>query len=263
LDPRNVFILQQIALACENMRRFDEAASVMDRVLHLTPKDAGSRVERAMIELDARADAQPLQLAIRSVISEDPNAAGGVAEPWLFLALCQRDWSGTRNALAAMTGDGCRLEGVPFPRTWCEAVEARARGDTEQMRAALSSARIEIDRVVRDQPNYAEALCVLGLIDAGLGHRAEGIREGARAAELLPIAQDAINGPLIVEYLALIYAWCGDNDHAIEQLTKAASVPCDVNYGALKLHPHWDPLRGDARFEKLVASMASPGGPPH
>jgi hypothetical protein len=29
-----------------------------------------------------------------------------------------------------------------------------------------------------------------------------------------------------------------------------------LSYGALKLFPVWDPLRGDPRFEKIVASLA-------
>jgi hypothetical protein len=29
-----------------------------------------------------------------------------------------------------------------------------------------------------------------------------------------------------------------------------------ATYGALKLLPFWDPLRGDPRFEKIVASLA-------
>ena len=29
-----------------------------------------------------------------------------------------------------------------------------------------------------------------------------------------------------------------------------------LSYGALKLFPFWDPLRGDPRFEKIVNSLA-------
>jgi len=61
---------------------------------------------------------------------------------------------------------------------------------------------------------------------------------------------------LLIEYLAVIYAWCGDKDHAIEQLAIVTDMPSSVNYGQLKLHPYWDPLRGDPRFEKIVASLA-------
>jgi cell wall assembly regulator SMI1 len=59
-----------------------------------------------------------------------------------------------------------------------------------------------------------------------------------------------------VKYLALIYAWTGENDLAFEQLTIAANLPCSLSYGELLLHPYWDPLRGDPRFEKIVASLA-------
>jgi hypothetical protein len=36
------------------------------------------------------------------------------------------------------------------------------------------------------------------------------------------------------------------------------SIPMtgDFSYGQLKLMPFWDPLRGDPRFEKIVASLA-------
>jgi hypothetical protein len=70
------------------------------------------------------------------------------------------------------------------------------------------------------------------------------------------VAKDAINGPLMIEYLAMTAAWAGDKDLACEQLTIATRPPSTVSYGQLKLLPFWDPLRGDPRFEKLVASLA-------
>ena len=44
-----------------------------------------------------------------------------------------------------------------------------------------------------------------------------------------------------------------------EQLATAVRLPSggmDLSYGELKLMPFWDPLRGDPRFEKIVASLA-------
>jgi hypothetical protein len=97
---------------------------------------------------------------------------------------------------------------------------------------------------------------VLGLIDAGLGREEEAQREGQRACELLPVSKDALNGADLVVNLALIYAWTGENDRAVEQLARAAQIPGNLSYGLLKLHPEWDSLRGDPRFEKIVASLA-------
>jgi hypothetical protein len=97
---------------------------------------------------------------------------------------------------------------------------------------------------------------VLGLIDAALRRKEEALREGRRAVELLPVEKDAVNGPLMVEYLAMIAAWVGDKDLACEQLAVAIRRPGSPSYGNLKLLPFWDPLRGDPRFEKIVASLA-------
>jgi len=55
---------------------------------------------------------------------------------------------------------------------------------------------------------------------------------------------------------ALIYAWTGEKNLAIDQVAATLQIPSDLNYGKLRLHPFWDPLRGDPRFEKLVASLA-------
>lgn len=101
--------------------------------------------------------------------------------------------------------------------------------------------------------------CVLGLIDAALGHKDEALREGRRAVQLLPLEKDAYAGNSLIKYLALIAAWVGNNDFACEQLAIAVRTPTTTGYGELKLLPFWDPLRGDARFEKIVASL-SPNG---
>jgi hypothetical protein len=72
----------------------------------------------------------------------------------------------------------------------------------------------------------------------------------------MPVSKNAIVGPSLIEYLALIDAWTGEKDLAFEQLTIAAKLPGFLSYGELRLHPYWDPLRGDPRFDKIVASLA-------
>jgi hypothetical protein len=109
---------------------------------------------------------------------------------------------------------------------------------------------------LRDQPNYAPALCVLGLIDAALGRKEDALCEGRRAMQLLPVAKDTINGGHIIEYFAITCAWAGAKDLAIETLSSVLPLDGHLTYGYLKLHPFWDPLRADPRFEKIVASLA-------
>jgi tetratricopeptide (TPR) repeat protein len=109
---------------------------------------------------------------------------------------------------------------------------------------------------VREQPNFGEAFSVLGLTEAVLGDKQKAIEHGERAVQLVPVGKDALNGALLIEYLSIIYSWTGQKDRAIAELKRAATMPSPVNYGDLRLHPFWDELRGDPRFEQIVASMA-------
>jgi serine/threonine-protein kinase len=121
--------------------------------------------------------------------------------------------------------------------------------DEAGARSAFTAARAEQEKIIQAQPNYGPAVCVLGLIDAGLGRKEEAIREGRRAIELLPVEKDSKEGTDMIKYLAMIAAWVGDKDLSCEQLAVAVRPPSGLSYGELKLLPLWDPLRGDPCFE--------------
>jgi TolB-like protein/class 3 adenylate cyclase/Tfp pilus assembly protein PilF len=256
LDPQNPGTLQQLANNYLCLRHYADAERVLDRAIALAPKDASLRASRAQIELDWHADPRPQISTIEAIIAEDPREAKNTADVWLRGSLCERDFDGALRALGALPTDGCYQDTIPFPQSWCEGVVAQARGDKTAARAAFTNARTKVAKLVAEQPDYAEGLCVLGMADAALGNKEDAIREGRRAVELLPVTKDAIIGPLLVQNLALIYAWTGEKDLAFEQLTSAARIPGYLSYGQLRLHPYWDPLRGDPRFDKVVASLA-------
>jgi TolB-like protein/Tfp pilus assembly protein PilF len=257
LDPRNPSVLLQMAKSYECLRRYADAAATLDRAIALAPKDAATRASRAQIELFWHADPRPLTSMVRAIVAEDSREAGNIAELWLQGSLCERNFEDALRALAALPGiAGCQVETIPFPRAWCEGVVAQMRGDTPAARKAFTSARNEMAKLVREQPSYPEALSALGMADAVLGHKEDAIREGRRAVELLPVTKDSIIGALLVQNLALIYAWTGEKDLAFDQLNIATRVPAYLSYGQLRLHPYFDALRGDPRFDKIVASLA-------
>jgi len=256
LDPRNLFILQQLSFNYQYLRRYKEMAAILDRVVAITPGDVATRVQRAFVEFLWRGDLRPLHASIDAVVAKDPKAATPISDKWLFLALCERDSATAERALSTLATDGCKDEGIPFPRSWCEGMVARLRGDDAAARSAFTRAREEMERLVHEEPAYAEALCVLGMIDAMLGKKEEAIQEGRRAVELLPVSKDALNGARVAEYLAVIYATVGEKKRAIEQLSVITRRPSWISYGELRLHPYWEPLRGDPQFDQFVASLA-------
>ena len=256
-DPHNLSILQQTSLTYQALRRYQETVATLDKVLVIAPKDVAIRVWRAWVELQWRADPSPLHATIETALTQDPKAAPYIVLQWLDLALSERDPVAAERVLAAMPTDGCYDENIPFPDSWCRGLVARLRGDEPAARAEFASARRELEQVVRNQPDYATALCAIGVVDAALGNKEDAVRESQRAIELIPVSKNAIDGARMIQYLAVIYAWTGDRDRAIEQLAEAAKLPgSHVTYGYLRLHPVWDPLRGDPRFEAIVASLA-------
>jgi serine/threonine protein kinase/Flp pilus assembly protein TadD len=257
LDPLNLSTLQQIAHSYEYLRRYAEAISAYDRALAIDPNDVERKVARAHVELDWKADTGPLHQVIDSIRATNPAAMPRIADMWINCALAERDPTAVREALIVVGEDSpLNNEAVHFNRPFVEGIIARMTNEDDRARSAFTAARAEQEKTVQAQPNYGPPLVALGVIDAALGRKDEALREGRRAVALLPVEKDSINGPLMIEYLAMIAAWVGDMDLACEQLAAAIRYPSTLSYGQLKLLPFWDPLRGDSRFEQIVASLA-------
>ena len=256
LDPRNFFTLQQIALSYGLLHRYADAASIWERALAVEPGDINTKVGLAAVQFHSKADTKPLRQAIHSIRATNPSALPNVANDWLSCAFAERDLAEVKNALDSFGDTPLTDYAVHLTRPLMEGIMARMTKDENKARLAFIRARAEQEKIVQAQPDYGPALCALGLIDAGLGRKEEALSEGRRAIELLPVEKDAINGPLMIAYLAVIAGWVGDKDLACEQLAIAVRPPSPVSYGQLKLLPRWDPLRGDPRFEKIVESLA-------
>src|SRR6184192_1703378 len=233
LNPRDSeTLVMGVAVNYWFLRRYAEAKPWLARALAFEPNDAFTKVWLAYVDFAWKADTRPLHQTIDSIRATNPAAVPSIAEFWLVCALGERDATAAKNALIA-SGENAILfnDNVLFNRAFVEGVIARMTKDDEKARSAFIAARAEQEKIVQAQPNYGLALCVLGLIDAGLGRKEEALREGRRAVELLPVEKDSVNGPIIVKYLAIIAAWVGDKDLACEQLSIATSRPSYLSYG--------------------------------
>ena len=256
LDPRNIQLLQQTASTYENLRRYADENALWDRALSLEPSDIQTKISRAFVEFDWKADTQPLHQLIDEIRERDPDSIRSVAINWLVCALAERNSAAAASALAAGDEDGMSNEIVKYSSHFMEGLVGRMEKDDAKARAAFDIARAEQEKLVLANPDDAGTLAVLGLIDAALGRREEALREGRRAVELLPVEKDSINGAVMIACLATIAAWVGDKDLACQEIVASIRYSSYLSYGELKLMPWWDPLRGDPCFETIVASLA-------
>jgi TolB-like protein/Tfp pilus assembly protein PilF len=259
LDPRNFFTLQQIALSYEYLGRYAEAIAALDRALTIVPDNVETRASRAEFELLWKGDTRPLHQTIDAILARGPGAISA-ADIWFACALAERDAAAAERALVALGDNPCWNEGaMNLSRSFGEGLLARMTKDAARAHTAFEAARAQQEKIVQAQPDYGPALCVLAMIDAALGRKGLALEEGRRAIALTPLEKDVFNGCRVLQYFAITAAWAGDKELALQQLEAGLRAPMAsdaLSYGALKLLPFWDPLRGDPRFEKIVASLA-------
>ena len=264
LDPRNLPYLINFGSTYLWLHDYDQHAKVMDRIVALHPERRPGRIFRASVEVYRRADTGPLRAEIEKILTNEPGSEKDpfVAGIRLNLALCDRDLDAAGSIAAALplkqTLDAGFTQGS---RDFSLGVVARLKGDAVAARAAFMKVRADLEEAMRVHPDDMGLLFDLGLIDAALGRKEDALSEGRRAMELVHPAQDPMFGQYTnetfrIRSFAMICAWAGERKLAIDQLEAVTKIPGGPSYGELRLDPMWDPLRGDPRFEEIVASLA-------
>jgi TolB-like protein/Flp pilus assembly protein TadD len=264
LDPQNPDPLSNLAFTLYANRQFREAAEAYDRLIALAPNKLSTQIEKCFyVTFMETGDFAPLKRAVEKTPASEAEDRVTLTTK-LGLALMERNWEGAK-ALAksleaigdeADAGFGYALAPVP-PGCFLLLV---ARLQNHPIIASYLETRDLLAKWSTATPSNALLLSTLALVDALLRDRnAQAIQEAEHATELLPVSKDAMDGPTVLTNLAIIYAWCGEVDKAFNALAVLAKTPNGIYYGELKQDPFWDPLRSDARFEKLLTDLAPSG----
>ncbi len=257
LDPRNLLLLSNAVAGYSEAHCYPKALQVGRRALALSPHDKCMRLFVASLPLEERADLRPLRAELSSILAEEPGAMADICCSALDCAIFEHDAAAADRALAAIPPEGFRgLMGFVVPREWFVGYTALIFNRAEAGYPALLTARARLEKRLRDQPDDAMSWGLLGRTKAMLGEKQEAIEAGQHACELWPLTREGRWGLTPLRQLTKIYAYVGDKDRALQLLSQYAGQPSFIHYGELKLAPDWDPLRGDPRFEKVVASLA-------
>ena len=256
LDPNNVEVTYYLGVTYRVMRRYREYEQMLIKMVPSSePEHYWNQLALAEIKLATSNAAAAKALLDGIPVGFNPT------DEFRFVryqtALYLHDYEAVTRIMAgtpAGVADGM-YTGIP-PESRVDGMLARLRGDEPKAQAIFAAVRRKLDANLGDGERDADYFGTAGVLDAWLGRKEQAIREGRQAVELMPITRDATRYPEFLSNLALVYAMTGEPDQAVEQLERAATLPTGPTYGELRLHPCWDCLRGNPRFEAIVTSLA-------
>jgi len=247
LNPRHVQVSLGLAVTYGIVRRYEEAERYYDRSISLAPNDWVDYVYKAYNSWLWMGDTQ----SARATLEAAPHDHFPTVFGWADLETYERDYQAAFDRLASAPVESAQDYANKLRR---EGYVHLFMNEPERARVPLEAARSLYEKLAEEQPDYSPWHSDLGMVYAGLGRKEEAIREGELAVELLPVSKDASRGPEHVSNLAVIYAWSGEHDLALDRIEYLLSIPAGfyTSVPYLRIDPLWDPLRDNPRFRELL-----------
>ncbi|PYM05535.1 MAG: hypothetical protein DMF15_15585 [Verrucomicrobia bacterium] len=255
LNPKDSWVLQNLALSYQTLRDFDAANKTIDRALKVNPDNLGLWEVKSKLAIAEKGDLSVAERAFQAVKSipmndlEKLRIAGGRADVFLLERKYQE---GLREAESLSDG---LLTGVPAAlcaKYYLVGFARKALHDEAGARTALLKAKDLLEAQLKQSSDSPELRIQLAKVLAYLGEKDAALNEARRAAEILPESKDAFGGPEITAGVAEVCSIVGENSRAIELLDGLLGRPSPLTVPLLKLSPAWDPLRADPRFQALL-----------
>jgi tetratricopeptide (TPR) repeat protein len=266
IDPRDPDVLASLGETLRLLRRYEEEERIWDQLLARNPRDETARFWKMGLLLQRQGDLPRARRFLDA--SADVLGPATHAHFAALVAMYDRDYEG---GMAALEGKPVLSDPTDTPALL--ALLAHFAGREEDTAVWADSLRLAADKEIAELEagldpfvHRAEAYAFRGIAHALSGRRAEGVRDGRRALELLPLSRDAVDAPEIHLEAANAFILAGDRDAAFRVLDALASVPSPLSSARLRLHPVYDSLREDPRYgallEKIEAAERSGTGTP-
>jgi tetratricopeptide (TPR) repeat protein len=251
LDPQNLRYRTTLAAQLVTMRHYDDAQAEMKRVVEIT--HGGVLIWKYLalatpyLAQGSTAEGNAFFADIAAAKKEDPEEID-LHKVWARLtgdfALAVR----LDEQQPYFDGNGNPRWGQDFQM----AVDRLGSGASAEGRAMTEKVLPELKAQLLKEPANSSLWLATAFAEAVLGDREGALAAAAKATELVPESNDAVDGPQKAVDRAQIFAWVGEKDKALSELARLLRVPYGANVHNELHDPGWLPLRDDPRFKALL-----------
>lgn len=253
IEPLSTIALESAAATRSYVGDFETAESYWDRAIAVSPDYPRLYGRKALLYLSWDGDIEKARTALRQAVWD----IGPTADPWVLLGfllteVCDRRYDAALDRVSSLFPETLESQFFYLPRTLLFGLLQHQLGRSDLAHAYFDSARADLEARIQSAPEDSRLHSSLGIARAGLGLRADAVREGRLATELMPLEEDVRRGLYRLNDLAWIYTMVGEHEKAIDVLERILSTPGDITAARLRLDPCWDPLRDHERFQRMI-----------
>jgi serine/threonine-protein kinase len=248
LSPKNPLLTRELGDRYQTLRRYQEAEHYFDLSISLAPDQMGAYIHKAT-NYWQQGSLEKARATLEEMPKKtDPQSIRTWHSKWAWQEIYERNYQA---ALELLSSDLIESSGMGLARL--TGIVYNLMNEPELSHNSFDSARILLEKELKEQPDDPRAHSYLGIAYAGLDRKEEAIREGKLAVELHPVSKDAYEGTDNVYFLAQIYVMVGEYKEALDQIEYLLSIPFyNLSVPFLRLDPMWDPLREHPRYKRLL-----------
>jgi TolB-like protein/cytochrome c-type biogenesis protein CcmH/NrfG len=263
-DPRNVILIGNMGTTYLNLRMWKDAIRVGSHARALDPNNVVGMRAVFCAYVNGFEDLNEAKRVWATfppgTTLSNPSQTGNAATiigDGTYLYTVDRDFTSALKAWEKETSNPDEERSQLAARVTIHVLA----GDATEAQTEIAKVLTLVEARLSAQPDDTHALNQLSWIYLALHRDAEAVRVAQKAADLLPVAKDALAGPAVLAGLAEIQARAGETTAAVGTLRLLLSIPAGicVSLQRIKIDPVWDPIRNDPGFQQLLTGTQKIG----
>jgi serine/threonine protein kinase/tetratricopeptide (TPR) repeat protein len=248
LNPRDSHLNYEIGITCFYLRRYSEADDYFNRAIALAPDEVSNYVFKAYSYIKRADNARAKAILEKMPVSNEPFAHYA----WYWQEMNEQNYQAALRHVAALPDEPFELGAMFFAKAQLEGIIYSRMGEPERALEALAFARDVLEREINMRPKDARIHSSLGQVYMALDRKEDAIRQAELAVEMLPVSEDALQGPMLLENLIRVYLAAGEYKAALDQLDYLLSIPSLESVTSVRASYECKRLRDHPRFQAIL-----------